>query len=218
VTRRDPFGQRRQLAVVSGPNDDQRVISELFPGEQVLWSGKPDSRRWLYREDRLLVPFSLLWGGFAIFWEASVLTATSAHEHAAVRLVFALWGVPFVLLGLYLIFGRVFARRWIRRRSLYVLTDQRILSFSPSLRGGSRVKMVWLNSHPPLEKHVSRDGWGTLCVGQTAPGQRWVGGSTGWPGASMMKGSAVVLADIPDASGLYAQVAQQVAGACRTAA
>ena len=63
MTKRDPFGQRGQLAVVSGPNDDQRVISELAPAEQVLWSGKPDSRRWLYPEDLLLVPFSLLWGG-----------------------------------------------------------------------------------------------------------------------------------------------------------
>jgi hypothetical protein len=194
------------------------VISELAPGEQVLWSGKPDSRRWFYREDLVLVPLSLLWGGFAIFWEAIVLTGAAAHKGAAVLLVFALWGVPFVLGGLYLIFGRVFARRWLRRRSLYVLTDRRVLSFSPSLRGGPRVKMVWLSSHPPLEKQVGRDGRGTLCVGETAPGQRWLGGSTGWPGASMMKGSAVVLADIPDASSLYAQIVQQIAGTVRTAA
>lgn len=218
MTKRDPFGQRGQLAAVGGRNDDQRVISELAHGEQVLWSGKPDNRRWLYPEDLVLVPFSLIWGGFAIFWETSVLTATSAHKDAATRLVFSLWGMPFVLIGLYLILGRVFIRRWLRRRSLYALTDERVLLFSQSWRGSSRVKMIWLSSRPPLEKHIGRNGQGTLCVGQTAPGQRWLGGSTGWPGAAMMKGSAIVLADIPDAAGVYAQIAQQIASAGRAVA
>jgi hypothetical protein len=126
--------------------------------------------------------------------------------------------MPFVLIGLYLILGRVFIRRWLRRRSLYALTDERVLLFSQSSRGSSRVKMIWLSSRPPLEKHIGRNGQGTLCVGQTAPGQRWLGGSTGWPGAAMMKGSAIVLADIPDAAGVYAQIAQQIASAGRAVA
>jgi hypothetical protein len=218
MTGRDPFGQRGPLSVAGAPVDDQRVVSELTSGERVLWTGKPDSRRWLYPEDVLLVPFSVMWGGFAIFWEASVLAATSAHETTATRLFFGLWGVPFVLIGLYLIFGRVFARRWLRRQTLYALTDRRVLSFSPSWRGRSRVRMIWLSSRPPLEKHIRHEGQGTVCVGQTAPGQRWVGGTTGWPAAGIMKGSAIVLADIPDAAHVYTQITQQIAGADSTAA
>lgn len=186
------------------------MVSELAHGEQVLWSGKPDNRRWLYAEDLVLVPFSLLWGGFAIFWEISVLT--SGHQRGATQIFFSLWGVPFVLIGLYLILGRIFVRRWLRRRSLYVLTNERVLSFSYSWRGGLGVRVIWLDSRPPLEKHIGRNGQGTLCVGQTAPGQRWLGSNTGWPGAAM-KGSAIVLTDIPDAASVYAQIAQQIASA-----
>lgn len=213
MTRRDPFGQRGGLAVADAPADDQRVVSELTPGERILWTGKPDSRRWLYPEDLLLVPFSVLWGSFAIFWETSVLASPSTNEATAARVLFGLWGAPFVLIGLYLMFGRLFARRWLRSRSLYVLTDQRLLSLSPTWRGNALLHMIWLSSRPPLEKHVRRDGRGTVCVGQTAPGQRWVGGIAGWPGAGRRQGSAIVLADIADADRVYMQIAQQMAGA-----
>jgi len=218
MPRRDPFGQANQVSAAHAVGHDQRLRSELAPGEQVLWTGKPDNRRWLYPEDLILVPFSLLWGGFAIFWEAGVLTATTGHETTATRFFFALWGVPFVAIGLYLIFGRLFARRWLRRRSLYAITDRRVLSFSPTWRGDSRVKVIWLNSHPPLEKHTGRRGEGTISVGQAAAGQRWFGASTGWPGAAMMKGSAIVLTDVPDADRVYAQLTQQIAGAGAEAA
>jgi len=194
------------------------VANELAAGEKVLWSGQPDNRRWLYPEDLMLVPFSVLWGGFAIFWETSVLTATSAREGIGEKVLFSLWGIPFVLIGMYLMLGRLFARRWIRRGSLYVVTDQRILSFSPLWKGRSRVKMIWLSSCPPLEKRAGRGDHGTLCIGTMAPGQHWLGANSGWPGASRMRGSAIVLADIPDASDVYTLVAQQIAALARTAA
>jgi hypothetical protein len=185
-------------------------VNELATDEQVLWSGKPDDRRWFYPEDLVLVPFSILWGGFAIFWEASVLASTSAHDGTGEKVLFSLWGIPFVLIGVYLILGRLFARRWIRRGSLYALTDQRILSFSPSWRSRSRVKMIWLSSYPPLEKRGGRDNHGTLCIGSMAPGQHWLGGNSGWPGAGRMRGSAIVLADIPDIASVYTLVARQI--------
>jgi hypothetical protein len=208
---RDAFGQSEVGPVHRRPSADDRLANELAAGEKVLWSGQPDNRRWLYPEDLVLVPFSVLWGGFAIFWEASVLTAASVHGGTGERALFSLWGVPFVLIGMYLMLGRLFARRWIRRDSLYVVTDQRVLAFSPSWKGRSRIKMIWLNSYPPLERRAGRGELGTLCVGTTAPGQHWLGTSSGWPGASRMRGSAIVLADIPDASDVYALVAQQIA-------
>jgi hypothetical protein len=38
-----------------------------------------------------------------------------------------LWGIPFVLVGLYLIIGRFFADAYLRARTCYGVTDQRVL-------------------------------------------------------------------------------------------
>lgn len=94
---------------------------ELERGERLLWSGQPaQGLRWR-PADWLLVPFSLLWGGFAFVWEYLVLTSPGTPWFMAV------WGIPFVLVGLYLIFGRFLADRYQRARTWYAVTDQRVL-------------------------------------------------------------------------------------------
>ena len=53
---------------------DPEIPQRLESQESVLWSGKPKQGLVLRASDGFMIPFSLLWGGISIFWEASVLS------------------------------------------------------------------------------------------------------------------------------------------------
>ena len=188
-----------------GPIQASPLNGELTAGERVLWEGRPDAQRWLTAQDWYLIPFSLMWGGFAIFWEASALSSPSARS----SIIFPVWGVPFVLVGLYLIFGRFFVRHWIRKATTYALTDKRVIEISRSLSGVRRVNSVWLASDPPIDKKIRDNGRGTLWIGQF-PAGRGFAVDAGWPGAARMSSNGVVLADIPDAASVATLIASQL--------
>jgi hypothetical protein len=102
---------------------EQTLRAELGRGERLLWSGRPRQGVRLRASDGFMVPFSLLWGGFAIFWEAMALRQSKSP-------LFVLWGIPFVLIGIYLIVGRFFVDSYQRARTYYGVTDQRVLILS----------------------------------------------------------------------------------------
>ena len=70
-----------------------------------------------------MIPFSLMWGGFSFFWEYEAVKSGGP-------LFFDLWGVPFLLVGLYMIVGRFFYEAMLRSRTYYGLTNQRVIIIS----------------------------------------------------------------------------------------
>src|SRR4051812_43942652 len=95
------------------------LVSMLQSSETLLWEGQPDKQRFLLR-GWWAIPFSLLWCGFAIFWEASAFRTNAPFY-------FRLWGIPFVLIGLYMVFGRFFAAAREAANTWYVVTNRRVL-------------------------------------------------------------------------------------------
>ena len=99
--------------------DTDSVIREnLRRDERLLWTGQPPQGLRLQATDAFLIPFSIFWGGFAIFWETTVVMQGAP-------LFFAVWGIPFIVIGLYLIFGRFWGEAKQRSRTYYGLTDSR---------------------------------------------------------------------------------------------
>jgi len=120
-----------------------------------------------------MIPFSLLWGGFAVFWELSAL-----REHGPT--FFALWGIPFVLAGVYFVIGRFFADAVRRARMYYGLTDQRVLILGILI--GRSVKSLDLATLPALQLAERPDRSGTIAFGTYAGNMpEWMAGT--WPGA-----------------------------------
>ncbi len=130
-----------------GMNDAQNRIRPLLrQSEQLRWVGKPDPRVHFTPADAFLVPFSLMWGGFAVFWEIQVLAGGSPR-------FFALWGIPFVLIGLYFIAGRFIYKRSRKRSTVYGLTDSRAI-VSSSERAFDEIPLTGT----PLRINRSRSG------------------------------------------------------------
>ena len=113
-----------------------------------------------------MIPFSLMWGGFAIFWEAGVLGLMGAFHTKGVNPIagfMALWGIPFVLIGQYLIWGRFLYNSWKKGRSFYAVTNKRVLVVNQAR--SRRVVAALLQQLPAIEKSVRGDGIGTITFG-----------------------------------------------------
>jgi hypothetical protein len=147
----------------------QLLLPDLMPGERVLWTGQPDTRILFTPADRFMVPFSILWCGFAIVWEAGALGLLffGDSQGGDAPLLFPLFGVPFVLIGLYMVAGRFAYKAYQKRRTLYAVTDKRVLILT--LTGRRRLTALFLSAIPSVQKSTRADGTGTITFGPQAP-------------------------------------------------
>lgn len=143
---------------------EQALKRYLRPGERLTWTGRPRSGVLFTAQDVFLIPFSLMWCGFAIFWEASVLGFGVLGGGGAPGF-FALWGLPFVAVGLYFVFGRFLTDAWVRSRTLYALTSERALLLRKAF--GETLLSSPLDAETRVQRHG--DGTGTLEFGPSVP-------------------------------------------------
>ena len=135
---------------------------KLLEGEKVIWTGQPGQGVILTGRDALMIPFSLLWSGFVVFWETTVLSLKRSP------VIMRLWGIPFVLAGIYFIFGRFLVDAYIRKRMHYAVTNQRILI--SRLSPFTAFTSLSLDRLPELRLTEGRNGRGTIYFGQQAQG------------------------------------------------
>jgi len=158
---------------------EEILRSQLDPKERLVWCGKPRSGVRLRGQDAFLIPFSILWGGFAIFWEYMAWTkAPQAHGPGAA--FFPFFGAPFVIIGLYLIFGRFFADARVRARTYYGVTNERVIIISGFF--SQQTKSLQLRTLTDVSLTQRSDGSGTITFGPTLFMNSFFGGGA-WPGA-----------------------------------
>jgi hypothetical protein len=156
------------------------IRRELAVGEQVHWWGRPRQGMVLRGSDAFLIPFSLLWCGFAVFWELSVLGSPNAP------LFFALWGLPFVAVGVYFVVGRFFIEARQRGQTFYAVTSERILIVSGLF--SRKVKSLNLKTLTDISLSESKSGEGSISFGAQHPMASMFGGMAGWPGSGQYIG------------------------------
>ncbi|MEA2553823.1 MAG: hypothetical protein QOJ65_1999 [Fimbriimonadaceae bacterium] len=146
--------------------DPYTVFQEdLRPGERLLWTGQPNPNKLLSVADVFMIPFSLMWGGFAFFWEAMAIGMYLKTPNFGPGIFFPLFGLPFCAIGFWLIFGRFITLYNTRRRTYYGVTDQRLIFVTMGSQRGSQ--FIPIDHELNMQKSVRPDGSGTLTFGNT---------------------------------------------------
>jgi hypothetical protein len=171
---------------------------DLLRNEKVAWAGQPDRRFRLTGPDAFLVPFGIMATAFTVFWEAAVLGLFGGDRAPA---FFVLWGIPFVAMGQYLLWGRFIYKAYRQRRTFYAVTNRRVLILS--LTRTRQLQSLFLNQLPAITKTVRKDGTGTIAFGATS---YWAGAYAN-SGMEFLAGRSGTIApafyDIPDVEGVY---------------
>src|SRR5262249_50119634 len=97
-----------------------------------------------------------MWGGFAIFWELTAINMGAPF-------FFALWGVPFVLVGLYIMFGRFLLDVRQRAATTYGVTSERVIIISGLF--SRAIKSLNVATLTDLSLSERSNGGGTITFG-----------------------------------------------------
>jgi hypothetical protein len=143
----------RMVGADVGESDLASLERQLAPGEQTYWLGHPHPRSQLSGHDVLQLPLAFAWalfsgiGVFAVPWP---------------------YNLPLLLVfvgSLQFLVGRfVFPSRR-RRRTLYAVTDRRVISLIRREWFGDRVNEMYLTAIPRITAHRGRSRRGTLLFG-----------------------------------------------------
>jgi hypothetical protein len=140
------------------------IARELEPGERTEWVGMPVPRYFTPMSTATFV-FGIPWTAFAIFWTVSAGEITGVSESFGIFNLFALFGLPFILIG----FGMLSSPLWAYRKALktvYVITDRRAITID----GGVSTT---IRSYPPdqlqnIYRKEKSDGTGDIVISRRA--------------------------------------------------
>ena len=144
----------------------EAAVQRETAGESVRWTGRPGAWR-AFAWTSLIWIFGIPWLAFSVFWEAAVVGSLLMSKGApppgsmgqTMGWVMALFGVPFVLVGLGMLLAPFGAFRT-ARRTVYALTTKRFMTITA---GRVRhVKSVLPEQIRSIERKERPDGSGNL--------------------------------------------------------
>lgn len=144
----------------------EAAVQRETAGESVRWTGRPGAWR-AFAWTSLIWLFGIPWLAFSVFWESAVVSSLLMSKGApaagtmghAMGWVMALFGLPFVLVGLGMLLAPFGAFRN-ARRTVYVLTSKRFMVIT---EGRIRhVKSVLPEHIRSIERKERPDGSGNL--------------------------------------------------------
>ena len=118
----------------------------FLPDEYELWRGK--SKGMSAQQKMIMIPFGIFFLAFALIWTVGA---------SAVGGPFGLFGLPFIAVGAYIVFGK----NIVGKKTYYVITNKRIYRSQ-----AGRVDMVDLANLPPMRTQGHSNGAGSIYFGE----------------------------------------------------
>ena len=112
-------------------------------GDRILWKGRPEKGITMRPDELATIPFGIFFTLFALFWISMAIQAGP----------FALFGIPFVLVGLYMVGGRFIINEHMKKNTAYVITDKAIIR-----KRGSRVDVWYGRDLSNMQVFVHKNG------------------------------------------------------------
>ena len=156
---------KRRPPVGALGNIPDEVEREMRAGEKAQWVGYPIPTKFAIKEGMMSFLWGIPWTTFCIFWESMAIKSGT--------LFMPLWGIPFIIIGLYLLTSPLW--EYLRaRRTVYVVSNQRLLILNGLLRPSRR------SFAPPdigsVEVDAGYDGIGSIIFSR----ERESDGEGGW--------------------------------------
>jgi len=155
----------QQLSSALPPALEQSLRRELIAGEHLLWRGQPRPNK-LTRGFGIWI-FAVPWTAFALMWEAFAflpwVTATKTPDviQWSFGIVFPLFGLPFIAVGLWMLWTPIHALRR-AGRTAYALTERRLLRVVDARE--ITVASVLLHQIGPIDRREDAQGFGDLRI------------------------------------------------------
>jgi hypothetical protein len=143
----------------------QAVADELQPGEAVRWAGRPDPARFA-RRSWAVAAFGVFWLAFGVFWMAMTAGMLNGGPGGVIGVVFPLFGLPVLLVGV----GLITSPLWIYRvglHTVYLVTDRRAVLIR-TLLGHLHVNSYGPADLTSLTRVERADGSGDVLFARTA--------------------------------------------------
>ncbi len=169
---------------------------QLGAEETIIWQGQSEPKKMIAYGDAMYIPFSLMWLGFVIIWEYS----TVAYHYPW---VFHFFGVPMVVIGLYMAFGRFVFKRYKKKHSNYILTNKRAIEAYDVAWLGYKEKS--LKDVGRMVRFVEKDGYGCLIFDDINPAYM-MKLNDGMERFRRKTKNVIGFYDIPEAEALYKEV------------
>ena len=167
----------------------QSLLRDEIPqGERVKWVGTPQPRSGFLWITLPLVLFAVFDVAFALFWMAGAAGVfDGVGPMRAERLIFAAFGIPFLLVGIAMLMSPLLLRRRLQKsaeNTLYVVTDRRAVVFNGGYYGSGGLAMliagiirfanpgIKVQSYTPdrlqnIERTEREDGTGDVLFGES---------------------------------------------------